>query len=271
MNSVSLMALAAATSVTACAAHARPTPQLEAAARQHEIEILTTSAFGLAVPEDAVVRVVGPRMTCSGTLISDNEVLTAHHCVVRRGPRGEFLSSLVSADQVAIELGGDFLPWGTAAVKAVVAPPCGEAGGRGDLAVMVLDRKVILMNTFKARLDAPPRRGEFVRPMGFGHCALSPDGIRRRARDGGDILGLAAGTFSMTASVCPGDSGGPLIAPETNEVVGVVSLSAMDNDESTRSASVMARLDSFRLVFAHAHAIANGTDESDLPPLSCDP
>ena len=170
-----------------------------------------------------------------------------------------------------IELGGDYLPWGNVVAKAVIAPPCGEAGGRGDLAVIVLSRKLVGMDTFTPRLDAPPHRGELVSPMGFGRCSLSADGIRRRSRDGGTIGALGRGTFDLTASICPGDSGGPLVARATHEVVGVVSLSAMDSDETTRNTSVMARLDSFRLVFAHARAISEGADETDLPPLSCDP
>jgi hypothetical protein len=256
--------------------HAKQKPSIqlqEAAARrnQQEIDLLNTPHFAVAVPQDAVVRVVGPQMTCSGTLIREDQVLTAHHCVVERGKRGEFTSTLVKPEQVNVELGGDYLPWGNVVARAIVAPPCGESGGRGDVAVIVLSRKLIGMETFMPRLDEPPHKGELVSPMGFGRCARSADGIRRRQREGGAIAGLATGTFDMTASVCPGDSGGPLVVRDTNEVVGVVSLSAMDTDETTRSSSVMARLDSFRLVFAHARAISEGTDESDLPPLSCDP
>jgi secreted trypsin-like serine protease len=73
----------------------------------------------------------------------------------------------------------------------------------------------------------------------------------------------------MTASVCPGDSGGPILARGTHEVVGVVSLSAMDSDEHTSSPSIMARIDSFRMVFANARLIADGMPAGEIPPLSC--
>jgi secreted trypsin-like serine protease len=73
----------------------------------------------------------------------------------------------------------------------------------------------------------------------------------------------------MTASVCPGDSGGPILARGTHQVVGVVSLSAMDSDEHTSSPSIMARIDSYRMVFANARLIADGMPASEIPPLSC--
>ncbi len=49
-----------------------------------------------AVADDAIVRLVGPLMICTGTFISADLVLTAHHCIVERGPRGEFLTKLGS-------------------------------------------------------------------------------------------------------------------------------------------------------------------------------
>ena len=157
----------------------------------------------------------------------------------------------------------------TVNVKSIVAPPCGERGGRGDLAVLVLSHRLIGITPYTARLDAPPRVGETLDPAGFGRCALSPDGIHRSVREGGDIAGIANGTIQMTASVCPGDSGGPVFARGSHEIVGVVSLSAMDGDEHTRSASVMARVDVFRRLFGHARQIADGAEGSELPPLSC--
>ena len=59
-------------------------------------ERLLTQPFALAVPEDAIVRIVGPVMTCTGTVIQDDLILTAHHCLVERGPKGEFSKTLVA-------------------------------------------------------------------------------------------------------------------------------------------------------------------------------
>lgn len=227
------------------------------------------SPFALAVPEDAIVRVITPGTTCTGTVIDDDIILTAHHCLVERGPRGEFSTRMLAAADLHVELGGDYFAWGEVGVRHVVAPPCGEAGGAGDVAVLVLTRKLVGLSTMSPRLDTPPHVGEAADPVGFGRCALSPDAIRRKNRDGGSIRALTGETIHMDASICPGDSGGPVFARGTREIIGVVSLSAMDHDESTRGPSVMARLDAYRLVFAHARLIADGMSPSELPPLEC--
>jgi len=231
---------------------------------------LFPSPFALAAPEDAIVRVVGPRTTCSGTLVDEDLVLTAHHCVVARGPKGEFTKTEISSGELQIELGGDYLPWGTVGVKEIVAAPCGESGGSGDVAVLVLERKVVGITPMPARLDEPPKVGEVVDPAGFGRCALSPDGIHRSIRMGGSITEVRPGSIFVTASICPGDSGGPVFARGThNQVVGVVSASAMDSDEKTTAPSVMARVDAMRAVFNHARLIADGMHKAELPPLTC--
>ncbi|MDB4946437.1 MAG: hypothetical protein JWP97_5971 [Labilithrix sp.] len=232
-------------------------------------ERLLAQPFALAVPEDAIVRVLGPSMTCTGTVIDDDLILTAHHCLVERGPKGEYEKKLLEPSQIKVELGGDYFAWGEVSARAVVAPPCGEAGGAGDLAVIVLSRKLVGLSTMTARLEAPPKIAEDVYPVGFGRCALSPDGIRRKERAGGSIRALTSETMFLDASVCPGDSGGPVFAKGTREIVGVVSLSAMDHDEHTRGPSVMARIDAYRLVFAHARLISDGVAANELPPLEC--
>lgn len=255
--------------------------------------------FALATPEDAIVRIVAPKASCSGTLIDEDLVLTAHHCVVRRSEAGALTNTLDRPEELTIELGGDDLAWGRIGVKAVVAPPCGHAGGAGDVAVLVLERKLVGVATMTPRLDAPPtyptgdgangppppvpasakvldkpgekalRTTSVVDPIGFGRCATSPGGVHRRPRLGGPIEGIDKGTFRLRASVCPGDSGGPVLVRGTTEVVGVVSMSAMDGDERTAGLSIAARLDAVRAVFAEAHDIAAGASPAELPPPAC--
>ncbi len=244
----------------------RPAAQLDEATLNPKF---FSPPIALAVAEDAIVRIVGPVTTCSGTLVDEDLVLTAHHCVVALGHDGTYTQTPLAPADVHIELGGDYLPWGTVSVKSIVAPPCGERGGRGDLAVLVLSHRLIGITPYTARLDAPPRVGETLDPAGFGRCALSADGIHRTVRLGGDVGGIASGTIQMTASICPGDSGGPVFSRGSHEIVGVVSMSAMDSDERTRNASVMARVDTFRQLFGHARQIADGVDRAELPPLSC--
>jgi hypothetical protein len=255
-----------ATPVRPAATHTEPRPPL-----------LFSPPLALASPDDAVVRVVGPELSCSGVLVEDDLVLTAHHCVVQaaqvaqRGAHGELTRNLVPAADLRVELGGDYLPWGTVRARAVVVPPCGASGGAGDLAILVLERKLVGLSTMTPRLDAPPRMGEALDPIGFGRCALSPDGIHRRDREGGNVVGTTQETFVLKASICPGDSGGPVVTRGTHEVVGVVSQSAMDGDERTRSSTILARIDVYRAVFAAARQIADGADPSELPPLVCAP
>ncbi|WP_394823471.1 trypsin-like serine peptidase [Pendulispora albinea] len=226
--------------------------------------------LAIATSEDAVVRVIGRHVTCSGTLVEDDLVLTAHHCVVERGKSGEFTHRALTGKDIRIELGGDYLAWGYVGVKHVVAPPCGESGGAGDVAVLVLERKLVGLGTMTARLDVPPKEGEPVDPVGFGRCALSPDGIHRSIRGGGHIAAVGPGTLSLEASICPGDSGGPLLARGSHQVVGVISQSAMDGDEQTRSASIATRIDRYRMVFSNARLIADGMSPSEVPPLTCE-
>jgi hypothetical protein len=236
---------------------------------QEDLDVLLGPSVGLASPGDEIVRVVGPQMTCSGALVAEDLVLTAHHCVVARAARGEFTSVVVAPTAVDVELGGDYLPWGHVGLKAILAPTCGESGGRGDVAVLVLERKLVGMTTL-ALHEAAPRPGELVFTVGFGRCALSPEGIRRREREGGAIAAISLGTFEVHASVCPGDSGGPVLDRATHEIVGIVSLSAMDYDETTAARSVFARIDDIPKVVAYARLVGDGADPSDLPPLSCE-
>ncbi len=222
-----------------------------------------------ASPDDAIVRIAGARTTCSGVLVAEDLVLTAHHCVVGRGARGTSSRQTLSASSLQVELGGDYLPWGNVGIKAILAPPCGEAGGRGDIAMLVLERKLVGLVPLALR-DGAPRLGELVYTVGFGRCALSPEGIRRRERESGPIASVSAGVFEAQASVCPGDSGGPVLDRSSHEIVGVVSLSAMDHDEATPGRSIFARVDAIPKVVAYARQVADGADPADMPPLSCD-
>ncbi len=263
------LGLAAMSVGTAGCATPKPKDVVRPAA-DHRATVRVAPPFALANAEDAIVRIVLPNMTCTGTAVDEDLILTAHHCVVKRGPKGEFLSENVDASAVRVELGGDYFAWGDVKAKAIVAPPCGAKGGAGDVAVLVLERKLVGLRTLQPRLDAPPRIGEEVDPIGFGRCATSGDAIHRKLREGGAIRSTNGETFFMEASVCPGDSGGPVMTRGSHQVVGVVSLSAMDGDERTKAPSIMARIDAYRKVFAQARQIADGASRAELPPLSCE-
>lgn len=226
--------------------------------------------MALVTEQDSVVRLVSDAQTCSGVLVDEDLVLTAHHCVVKpkAGASGEL--EYLPPQAFSVELGGDHIPWGTVSVKAVLAPRCGASGGGGDVAVLVLSRGLVGVPTASVRFDREPQIGEMIDPVGFGRCATS-DGIRRHAREGGRVRGLTYETLHMFAAVCPGDSGGPAFRRGTTEVVGVMSLSAMDGDESSRGQSVVARIDAYRSLLAHARMIGDGqATANELPPVSCE-
>ena len=223
----------------------------------------------LADPDDSVVRIVVGSVTCSGTLIREDRVLTAHHCVAARDRNGNVQTENVASDRVRVELGGDYLPWGEVGVRAILAPTCGYVSGEGDLAVLVLERKLVGVATRAARLDAPPAKRDQVEPIGFGRCALSSDGVHRKHRAGGAIELVAAGRFRLSASICPGDSGGPAVSSSDGSILGVISASAMDGDELTRDRSEFIRVDRWRTLFAYAGLVATGTSPTELPPIEC--
>jgi hypothetical protein len=220
--------------------------------------------FELATPADAVVRITGD-VSCTGTLIADDRVLTAHHCVVARDAAGRALDYDKRPQELTIELGGDYLPWGEAPVRAIVAPDCGYASGDGDIAILVLSRHLIGVPTVAIRLEQEPRKGEELRVLAFGRCALSNDGIHRVPRTSSPIQGIEPGHLVATASICPGDSGGPVYG-EKGEIIGVVSASVMDGDDATSGLSYFTRVDVWPQIFSAAHEIANGASPGELPP-----
>jgi V8-like Glu-specific endopeptidase len=224
--------------------------------------------FVLSSKDDYVVRLVIGSVTCSGALIDDDRVLTAHHCVSARSPQGEMLPRDVAPEDIRVELGGEDLPWGEASVRAIVAPTCGHAAGDGDIAILVLDHPLVGTETRPARIDSAPLAKESIEPIGFGRCALSTDALHRRKRPRASIDTIVDARFRATASICPGDSGGPVVS-DRGEVLGVISAAVMDADENTAGRAEFTRLDRFRALFARAEAVSKGQSLAELPPVDC--
>lgn len=226
----------------------------------------------LAFPEhglgdDSVVRVVTPHVGCTGTLIAADRVLTAHHCLSVRNQYGDYLSEDVEPDEVHVQLGGDFLNWGEVGVRAIVSPSCGYSAGVGDIAILVLSSSIDDVPFKEVALEQQPRAGLEVSPLGFGRCADSSEGIRLRTREGGRVDRVKSTSFQLEAAICPGDSGGPGVDDE-GQVVGVVSASALDARQNTRSRTEFTRVDRWHDVFANALRISEGANPAELPPIS---
>ena len=140
---------------------------------------------GKAGPGDALVRVTRTGReggSCSGAIIGPRHVLTAEHCMMKMTQQMERTDAEIVPGDVHVELGGDYLPWGEAPVRAIVAPDCGYVSGDGDIAILVLSRHLIGVPTVPIRLEQQPRKDEELRVYGFGRCALSRDAIHRVPR-----------------------------------------------------------------------------------------
>jgi V8-like Glu-specific endopeptidase len=268
-----LLSIAAAASAFAGCARVAPVRPVPAAQEDANTRDFTAPITLTNDPTaDAVVRIVGP-VSCTGTLIADDLVLTAHHCVSERSASGRVLDRDVDPSVLRVELGGGDFPFAEASVRTFVAPECGYAQGNGDIAILVLSRKLVGMPTWAPRIDHAPHIGESADPIGFGRCALDSTTIHREIRTGGAVSSITPGQFVADASICPGDSGGPVYDSHQNtkrEVIGVVSASVMDMTSRTTGPSYFTRLDVWQPLFSAAREIADGADPNSLPPFrSC--
>jgi hypothetical protein len=268
-------ALACALAATACASFgswppAVQEPEPAAAPEAGERTSWPSSPeLMLTTEDDFAVRVLSGSVTCTGALVAEDRVLTAHHCVTARSAKGDILPQLVEPSSIHVELGGDELPWGEVSVRAIVVPSCGYAGGEGDVAVLVLTRALHGIRPRMVELDGTPSVGQMLTSIGFGRCADASDGTYRKRRPGSSVRKVVEGRLEFQAAICPGDSGGPALDHGTGRIVGVVSRSVMDANESTLGLTELARVDSFRGVFATAAQVAAGVSLSELPPVGC--
>lgn len=201
---------------------------------------------GSAAPDDAAVAVLVPRraecdeipfqVLCTATLIDDDLVLTAGHCVDAHGPG--LLEVFFGAGL------GD--PDGEYRVVSdmILHPRYSEIDSDFDLALLRLDEPVSAapVELFRDALDAS-WIGRRLRVVGFGE---QDDSNASSARRQGtvSVTSVEANTFAYApdpAMTCRGDSGGPAFVSidDVEYLVGVTSA----GDPACATFGVDARVD----------------------------
>lgn len=184
---------------------------------------------------------------CSGTLLADNVVLTARHCVATTDEvafcdstgapvaGGRVYTSAPTA-RLFVMVGS--APIGTSrhafdravGVTRVLTPPTDDLCN-SDLALLILAQRIGDARIASLRLGSPPRVGDTITAIGFGVTASETSPHRMR-RAGIPILlvGPAVGPTTIGPSellvgesVCSGDSGSPALDEDSHAIVGVAS------------------------------------------------
>lgn len=194
---------------------------------------------GHATAEDAVVRVMttGKKAgVCSGAVIGPRHVLTAQHCVVRGSVRAREVVEYVTAGELHVELGGDYLPWGRVGVREVHRCDGYLEDASNDIAVVVVGKPFPTGIRSFAMTYAVPDSAAVHSLSGFGSWTKPrslPDtqwmtlSLTRHILRG-PVYTMTDGAIAVQIAGAPGDSGGPIVDASTGTIVGVASKARQD-------------------------------------------
>jgi len=252
--------------------------------------------------DDAVVKLRaikndGDTLWCTATLIAPNLALTAMHCVATVSDNANCTTAgeLVSGSVDGL-FGDPFVPSNvTFHIGAGAEEPVAAVGEKifttgavsvckDDLAAVALDRELTNVPIAAVRLGAGNARGEAIRIVGFGGAEDGSTGVRK-TRDDLKIQLLGDSEYvdsndpippnsfaTVGASVCNGDSGGPIFTAN-NAVTGVVSHGA--SCASTTARRIFTQVAPYedallRPAFEYVghEPIAEATEPSDAGPQS---
>jgi hypothetical protein len=166
-------------------------------------------------------------VVCAGTLVAEDLVLTARHCV----------SAVVCADTsepavpvlpLAVYVGDE---WATAqpraTVRDIVAPPDGPLCA-ADVALLFLDAPIadIVPQGIRATGAA---QGDHVRTVEWAGGAAG-DPVHKVVRDHVAVVATTATELALDEAPCESGCGGPAIDDSTAQIVGVLSGTAVNAD-----------------------------------------
>jgi hypothetical protein len=248
-----------------------------------ELGVLTQPMFA-GVPSDAsydgVVYVetkqtADSTLSCTGTLVAPNLVITALHCVTNAAlegytftckPDGSLsstdvqagtLGALVLASNVKIYTGSpvEYDSRAPAAVGMRLFGTGSTQACQGDLALVQLDR-ALAQPVASVRLDRMAAWKESVTVLGYGETETGNNGGLRRMRQVEvlDVGSMSAADSTRTASPrtfvvgegpCKGDSGGPAFSDTTGALLGVFSLNTANSCDSVGTRNIYTSLAPF--------------------------